>query len=123
MPLSSAATGSTTALAVGDQPAVRHVRDQREAEDDAEERADVGRDLRVLAERRDDVERDDDARPEEEQHEFGPALGFGAERVTQGAGRGDVPRVGGRFWTRTPATDAGRSVPGPVSAPEGTGEW
>ncbi len=72
-------------VGVGHQPAVGHVGDQGEAEDDTEEGSEVGWELGVLAETRDDVERDDQQRAEDEQPQFGASLGLRPEGVTRDA--------------------------------------
>jgi hypothetical protein len=56
---------------------------QRQAEHDAEEHADVVRDLGLLPEDGDHVQRDDQQRGEHEQAQLGPALGLGAEDVAR----------------------------------------
>ena len=127
MPFSSTASGQDHRVGVGDEPAVRHVGDEGQAEHDAEERADVVRDLRLRPEVGDHVERDDQQRAEER---AGPTRcgawawdrrrsgGIGVRRAAGGTGR--IVVVRGRIEGDIPPPATGRSPahdPDPASAP------
>ncbi len=83
MPLSSAASGRMTALALGASQRFAMWAISAKPKDDPEEGTDVVGDLRLLTERGDDVERDDQQRAEEEQSQLCTALRLRAELVTQ----------------------------------------
>ena len=104
-------------VGVGRQPAVGHVGDQGQSEDDPEEGADVVRDLRLLPERGNDVEGDHQQRSEEKQAQFRAPFRLRAELVTRGAVRDGcvTPRANGSGEgydrTVTPGEFAPRATP------------
>ena len=92
--------GQDHGVGLGHQPAVGHVGDQGEPEQDPEERADVGRDFGLGSQFGNHVEGRGQQRGEDEQAQFGSTLRLGSRHI---AGKPGVTRGTGHSPDRSGA--------------------